>query len=355
MGGAFAAAAAAIFWAAAAWAASTALQLAGSSYSDLCSQTGVSCAYAYSIHQRLVAGNTKPATLTRLSDGATFNLSYSGPTFKVDPTPAVAFCLANGGTTTAETYTTQYNDCGVSAIYNQAVPVSSGARCDAVQAIQEDMPLFQVRLSDGEPELNESEDLAGAGAAHTQKPGAHWLRGSGPAPQSIHGCVLTAGAVPRTLIISSSNQYFQVEGGRMGQVQDLPASGPSGAMWSAIWWGPVTTSRTVPSGSYNFATDIEASASCPGVIPQKPVADAIGILTYSGPTNLQNTYYNGVQTATNCTPGKPIRTGYGITIGCEGDESHCGRYVFRDMVFLKTDVSATPGLAAAIYNYMKSL
>jgi hypothetical protein len=126
-------------------------------------------------------------------------------------------------------------------------------------------------------------------------------------------------------------------------------------MWSALWWGPVTN-PTAPAGVFNFATDIEGNASCAGAIPQTPVADGIGISAYSGPTNLQNTYYNGVQTATNCTPGEPtIRTGYGIAIGCEGDKSHCGRYVFRDMVFLKTDVSATPGLPAAIYNYMKSL
>jgi hypothetical protein len=317
-----------------------------SPYVDLCSQ--VSCAYAYSIHQRLVVSNTSPGTLTRFSDGATYTLAYTGPNFTVDTVSAEKFCLANGGTVTPGpgSFTMQYNDCGVSKIANQAVPVAFGGSCDLVQTSPTSMPLFQVRLSDGEPELNENEDIGGViVSSGLPRPGSRWLMNKVAAPIPVTGCALTTGGASRTLIISSSNQYFNTEGGRMGQVEDPTAGGPAGAMFAAIWWGPV-------AGAYNFATDVEADASCPAPIPETPIADAIVLSTYSG---LQNTYYNGGQIATNCVPGKKIQTGYGISIGCEGDKSHCGLYVFRDMVILSEDISATPGLPAAIYSYMKGL
>jgi hypothetical protein len=323
----------------------------GQDVTDFCSLLGVSCAYAYSIHQRLVVGNTKPATLTRLSDGATFDLSYSGPTFKVDPAAAEAFCLANGGTTTARTFTTQYNDCGVSAIYNQAGPVASGGECDALQPIAIDMPIFQVRLSDGEPELDEAENLPGGSSpGHIAHPGAHWLRAQAlVVPVSVTGCIMTANGSPRTLIVNSSNEYFNNFGARLGQGEDPNASGPAGAMFSVIWWNP-------SPGVYNTGVDVEASISCAAPISPTPIADALVISSYSGTAaNVQNTWYNGVQVVSNCAPTEPINTGAAINIGCEGDESNCGLYTFRDMVILKNDVAETPGLPAVIFNYISSL
>ena len=101
----------------------------GSAYSDFCSQsfaTGT-CSYVYDLDQRRVSTSTTPFHLTRLSDSAAFAASYTGSTFVTNAAAVITFCLGNGGTTTSETYSTQYNDC----VYD-TVPDQTGSGCDLV-------------------------------------------------------------------------------------------------------------------------------------------------------------------------------------------------------------------------------
>jgi hypothetical protein len=152
-------------------------------YSDFCSQANISCAYAWSAHQRLVSTNTQPAQVTRFSDKATLQLSYIGSTFKVDASTLITFCLKNGGTTTVKIYSTQYNDCGWSVIYNQ-----NGTGGDISQISTTHMPPVQIRISDGEPALIQSTTIGPA---------------SPPASKYLYatGCTLVTGAIPRSEII----------------------------------------------------------------------------------------------------------------------------------------------------------
>src|SRR5277367_1119374 len=82
---------------------------AATGYTDFCSESYIagSCSYAYDVGQRRVSTNTVPFQVTRLSDSSTFNGGYTGSTFAVNSAALISFCLGNGGTTTAETYSTQ--------------------------------------------------------------------------------------------------------------------------------------------------------------------------------------------------------------------------------------------------------
>jgi hypothetical protein len=257
-------------------------------------------------------------------------LGYIGSTFKVDTSTLITFCLTKGGTTTANTDSTQYNDCGWSVIYDQ-----NGTGCDISQTSTTHMPPVQIRISDGEPALIQPATIGPASSPASKYPYAT-------------GCTLVTGRF-RAARSSCRTTPISACCGQQGSVEDPAPTGmpPAGSMWSATYYH---NGRAI-----DFGADVEGGGACVSSTPiaLTPVADGVGITTYSGATNKTNTYYNNLLLGpTNCTPQKTINTQSGMIIGCSGDHASCGPVYFRDMIFATNDVSVISGLPAAIYNYL---
>jgi hypothetical protein len=202
-------------------------------YTDFCSQPDISCSYAFSVHQRLVSTNTIPATLTRISDGATFNLSYTGSTFKVNTAAAVTFCLANGGTTTAMSTpapgSVQYNDCGFSVIYDQVANACTlyAGGSSTITPANVHLPLMQVRNADNELAIIQPTAYSGVSTS------AKYLFNT--------GCNLLNGSVAKSLVTQSSNAFFSVCCGEQEKIENTLGTTVGGSMWAAIYYLPLRT------------------------------------------------------------------------------------------------------------------
>jgi hypothetical protein len=310
------------------------------SYVDFCSTANVSCASAMSIEQRLVA--TAPATayvLTLVSNSATQNIGYVGPTHTADTATAIAFCLSNGGTTTnftpasAMAYT-QYNDCRISQINDQT---ANG--CNPSQATQAQMLPFDVR-ADGKPASINPNETIGPTAA-----GSVWLSASGCAAP----CPGTAArsAIIRTNTLLPWSDCCGTQGG----CAENAFSAVNGTMFNVDLFS---------SGSFHsFGADIEGGGACNGdgngiIAYPPPAIDGVGIVAYNG-TNATNIYFNNSQVATNCTPFTTINSQHRFLIGIAGDSSRSGPTYFRSLIFTSNDVSQTVGLPTQIYNYLSAL
>ena len=317
-------------------------------YTDFCSEGFVagSCTYAYDLEQRIVSTNTIPFQLTRLSDSATLNAGYTGSTFAVNVSALTTFCLGNGGTTTAETYSTQYNDCVFTTVYEQ-----TGSGCDLVSGGPSTLgtthaPFLQIRTSDGLPAIiqqGQSSAQTAAGWPATNN-SAKWLY--------KNGCASLDGGVARTLVGRGNNAYFSTCCGQYGKIETAPAPGntPAGAMYAVIFFDD--------GGMADYEADIEGGGVCsnPTTTTFSPIIDDVGVISYSATAGGSNTFLNDTLLGTaNCTPHSAIATQDGMVIGCSGDYTSCGPIYFRGMVFLNIDVTLTAGLHTQIYNYLAAL
>ena len=303
-------------------------------YTDFCSQSFIagSCTYVYDLGQRRVSTNTVPFQLTRLDNSATINASYTGSTFSVNVAALISAC---GGTTTALTYSTQYNNCVYTTVYDQ-----TGSGCDLVSGGPSALgtthaPFFQVRLSDGAPAIIQSSQNPAT------SPAAKWLY--------KNGCTTLDGSVARTQVSIGNNAYFSNCCGQYGKIETAPAPGnvPAGSMWSVSYYHS--------GGNIDFGADIEGGGACTSATPitLTPVIDDISMTTYSTTAGGSNTYYNNTLLGgANCSPHSSIATQDGMVIGCSGDYTACGPIVFRGMAFLSVDASLTAGLPTQIYNYL---
>jgi hypothetical protein len=303
-------------------------------YTDFCSQgyVGGSCTYAYDVGHRRVSSNTIPFQVTRLSDSATFNAGYTGTNQLVNASALTAFCTGNGGTTTALTYSTQYNDCVYTTLYEQ-----TGSGCDLVAGAPNAIgtthaPPVQIRASDGLPAIIQSSQ------APSTSPSAKFLFAS--------GCTTLTGTATRTLIAITNNAYFSGCCGQYGSIESAPATGntPAGAMWSAIFYHNGAT--------ITFGVDIEGGGGCPTntTTTLTPVIDSVGVITYSATAGGTNTYLaNTLLGPANCVPFHTLTTQSGMVVGCSGDYTACGLMYFRGMIFLNIDASLTAGLPSQIY------
>jgi hypothetical protein len=303
-----------------------------SSYSDLCSQTGISCVYAWSVVHRLNSASTDPFQLTRLSDNAVFEASYTGSNYIVNVAAATTFCLGHGGTTTSTSTYTTYNDCSWTELYDQV------STCHLKPNTTKQWFPFRIWSADGYPALIDPVQ-AGNGANSSTVP---WLTAT--------GCSAVAGGVAKSLIVRTNSTYPSNCCGQIGLNENAsyPATIADGSMWSWLLYTP---------GLY-VGADYEG-ASVSGIISSSPV-DGVGIATFDGTaatggTNLGNSFWNNVQVGTNITPSHAINTQSRVSIGCDGDQGFCGPVFMRDAIITSNDVSATTGLPAAIYNYLTNL
>lgn len=319
-------------------------------YTDFCSQSFIagSCIYAYDLNQRRVSSNAVPFKLTRISDSATLNGSYIGGTFSVNVSAVTAFCVGNGGTTTAQTYSTQYNDCTYTTIYNQ-----TGMGCDLIAGAPYNLtsatahaPLVQVRTSDGTLAIiTPGTGIAGSPAVPYTSPAAKYL--------FSNGCTLADGGAARTLIGRGSNAFYgdvTHASGEYGRIETNPAPGnvPSGSA--------MNTEFFVSGGFSDYDTDIEGGALCVAGSPfsTSPTIDVTGVITYSSTAGGSNIWYNNSQTGpANCAPFTTVNTQDGIVIGCSGDYTLCNNNYFRGMAILNIDASLTAGLPSQIYNALR--
>ena len=310
-----------------------------STYTDFCSESYVSgaCTYAYDLDQRLVSTNTVPFQLTRLDNSAVINAGYTGSTFVVNVAALISAC---GGTTTTLTYSTQYNNCVYTTVYDQ-----NGTGCDLVSGGPSTTgtthaPPFQVRLSDGLPAI-----IVSAQNPATS-PAAKFLYQNGTP------CSELDGSVARTEISRGNNAYFSGCCGQYGKIETAPAPGnvPAGSMWATMLYH---------SGSLvSFTADIEGGSSCASgaLTTLTPVVDFVGLTTYSSTAAGSNQYFNNsLLSPANCAPASTPNTQNGMVIGCSGDYTACGPIYFRGMVFLNVDASLTAGLPTQIYNYLSAL
>lgn len=113
----------------------------------------------------------------------------------------------------------------------------------------------------------------------------------------------------------------------------------------------------VPPGMAIYGVDWEGAGSNRYVtVSKNPPVSGVGIITYSGSgTNKTSNWFNNVQGDNNATPTEPVSTQSRMTIGCDGDIQDCGPVMMRDLLYTSTDVSATIGLPAAIYNYLTNI
>jgi hypothetical protein len=311
------------------------------SYTDFCSMAFVSgtCTYAYDVQQRQVSTNTVPFQLTRLSDSSTHNAAYTGSTFTVNVSDLTTFCLGNGGTTTTLTYSTQYNDCVITTVYDQV-----GTGCDLVAGGPSTLgtthaPPLQIRLSDGKPAI-----IVAAQNPATS-PSAKFLYNNSSA------CTSLDGTAAKTLVARGNNAYFSGCCGQYGKIEVAPAPGntPAGSMYSVGYYHN--------GASVLYAGDMEGGGICEaaGSILLTPVIDDVGVIAWSTTAGGSNIYYNNVQKgASPCAPFTTPATQQGMVIGCSGDYTACGPMYFQSMIFLNIDASLTAGLPTQIYNALAS-
>jgi hypothetical protein len=305
-------------------------------YSDLCSQTNVPCVYAWSVTHRLNSTNTDPFQLTRTSDSAVFEASYTGSNFVVNVSAATTFCLANGGTTTTTATYTQYNDCTFTDLYDQK------GTCNLLALETNKRPPFKTWLADGFPVIIQTTVSNGTVGATTG-----WLTG--------FGCSAVAGAAAKSLIFYTNSTYGSLCCGQFGFGENGSGSNPtrpipivSGSMLAQFWF----TGSPVPAGSTNYNYDDEGGGGGGRTFVNSTPVSGVGVITYSGGTNLINDWFNNIQGDTNFTPLQTINTQSRVNLGCSGDLTSCGPYWFRDMAVTSNDVSAVGGLPTAIYTYL---
>lgn len=316
----------------------------GVGYSDFCSQANVSCVYAYSVTHRLNSTNTIPFVITRISDSATFNASYTGSSFAVDVAAEESFCLGNGGTTTVTTNYTTYNDCNITEVFDQV------STCHLTPPQTNKVFQFRTWNTDGYPILlgtiNQTDGNVGVTVP--------WLHAG--------GCSALAGGVKKSIVAYTNNGFGSNCCGEFGLMEDgvgnppaFPITAVNGTMFAEISY---TGSGIGPSHVLMAAIDCEGSCGTGGVnIATSPIVSGVSIGTFSGTagaggSNKFNTWWNNVQGDVNVTPLQTINTQSRMSIGCDGDLTGCGPVAARDMILTSNDVSATGGLATAIYTYL---
>ena len=318
-------------------------------YSDLCSQANVSCAYSYSVVHRLNSTNTTPFIITRASDSATYNASYTGASYSVDVAAEEAFCLGNGGTTTVTTYYTTYNDCNFTTLYDQ-----NGSGCDLVPPYAANKFPYRISPTDGYPILIAPTEVGNPVTGQTFP----WLSYSGAV------CSAVSGGVAKTMIVYTNNHYPSPCCGEQGLSEagsgnppTFPITIVNGTMFSLNLYN----GGAVPPGDTLIAIDWEGNGSGTIETVNTPPIWGVAIFAYSGTvshggTNQVNDWWNNVQGDVNATPTiSPINTGIRMGIGCSGDVRACGAVAARDLIFTSNDVSATGGLPAAIYTYLTNI
>jgi hypothetical protein len=283
-------------------------------YSDLCSQRGIRCGYAYSVDQRLVVGAQKAFQLARFRDRATVDVGFTGPNFLVNTQSAAAF-----GCTSVAPAT-----CGFSKIYDQ-----KGTGCDPAQTTISQMMPYQLWAPHGMPVAVSTDRLVKSSVAH-------WLTAT--------GCSLVAGAVPKSIIVTgnSSPAFIGPVGGNIGLMEDRVYSDIRGAMSA---WTIYNPNRNTYVG-----WDFEGDGTSLGKISPATL-DYVGISTYSGSTNLANVFYNNVRILRDHTPSVKVNTQRRMNIGCDGDQNYCGPVFFETAVVTTNDVSLVSGLPTRIYTY----
>jgi hypothetical protein len=313
---------------------------ARSSYSDLCSQTNVTCVYAWSVVHRLNSTNRTPFTLTRKSDGATYYARYVRTSYYVDVSAEETFCLDNGGTTTVTATYTTYNDCTISQVNDQV------ASCNLTSLETNKLFPFRVTAADGYPVLL-STTRSNGNVGATQP----WL--------TAYSCSAVAGNAAKSLITYSNNSRPSKCCGNVGLMENGSGPNPTrpitivdGSMFAQSWY----SGGSVPSGRASFCADFEGGGSnCISGLSNTPPIAGVGINTYSGGTNKYNEFFNNVQGTANQTPDKTINTQCRVNIGCDGDLAGCGPVYSRDVIITSNDVSVTVGLPTTIYNYLTNI
>ena len=146
---------------------------------EVCSISGVVCAYAYSVAHRVVAGATRAFQLYNKTTTATQDIGFDGAG-KVDVASALIFC----GTVA---------NCAYKTIYDQ-----TGSGCDPTQATAADMMTYQLNATNGNiPEMRIAAHIDG-------RPGYPAV----PGLYTVTGCSALPGDSAKTIIMPQTIPIF---------------------------------------------------------------------------------------------------------------------------------------------------
>jgi hypothetical protein len=314
-------------------------------YTDLCSQSGVSCVYGYSTAHRVAAGATKAFQLTKFSNGATLDIGFVGPNYLTDTAAAAAF-----GCTISTEWLTVTPTCGYSIIYDQEYESTHGGStggCDVAQATQSQMPLYSIWAPWGRPVAISTDNKVSSSVAH-------WLTKTGcTAISSVAG-----GSGPRSIIVLGNNGYPSTCCGVQGLTEDV-ASAVTGTMWS---WSYYQDLAAGTGTQIAYGPDLEGGGTGSVDANTAQTSDLIGVSTWSGDsgTHTANSWSNGNLNYTISAPaiGKHCNgnttylcTQSRMNIGCDGDQLYCGPLFFATMVITSNDVTS---VEPAVTSYLQT-
>jgi hypothetical protein len=281
----------------------------------LCSVSGITCQYAYSLSHQVVSGATKAFQLTRQSDGTTHDVGFlSNGT--VNLADAMAFCAGGGAATNGQ-------DCNYTVFYDQ-----SGAGCDLTPWHSGFPPPFAVWPPHAAPVMM-----------------TPFYAGNTSAAMDMHNtaCSAYGATAARSIILATTTQLDGILNGGQGLEQQCP---PCGAP-------PYSHFSTSPFYQSRPNIDYEGSGtSFPTTVTMTPVNESVFIFTYSGSsTNHVNIYYNNVHGVTNASPGSPLSIESTMDVGNDGDQLYPGNTFFDTMIWTTQDISAlATNVPTDIYN-----
>ena len=279
----------------------------------VCSLSGVSCAYAYSVAHQVVAGATRAFQLYNKTTAATQDIGFVGG--KADVAGALTFC----GTVA---------NCAYETIYDQ-----TGSGCNPTQATAADMMTYQLNAANGNLPvmINPARDNP-----TTYPPSAF---PNIPSLYTATGCGALTGDSAKTIISVADNSLNSFCCGQVGLMENTVGVTHL-AMFALAYYKPSSTLLYGPD-TEDGGTNLYAIALPP------PTVRGIGFIAYFG-SGSAAIDYNRSNLFTGTLAQFPLVTQSRMTFGCSGDATDCGPYTVEDFILTTGGLDATH--RAAVYN-----
>jgi len=282
----------------------------------VCSLSGVSCQYAYSVLHQVVAGATKAFMLYNKTTTATQDIGFvSG---LADVASVLTFC----GTVA---------NCAYETIYDQ-----TGNGCNVTQATPADMMTYQLSTTNGNLPI-----MINANPAYNGN-----TVGTFPALPNLYteaGCSALTGDVAKSQIIVADNSLKSSCCGEVGLMEDAHVVVHL-SMFATAYYEPVSTLL--------FGADTEdGGTNLYPITPPPPTVRGIGLIAYFG-SGSEAIDYNGTNLFTGTLAEFPLVTQSRMNFGCSGDINSCGPYTVEDYIITSGGLDA--GHRAAVYSNLNA-